>query len=82
MISIERLKWLQENKKHGDISAVVKQLNPKGSKKGISNTEALAIINGNLWGKHGAEFCNALEKLIKKRNRILKLESKRYATAS
>lgn len=79
-ITPQRLKWLQDNKGHGDVAKVVKNLNPKATPKGITYSEALSIINGNLWGKWGNAFCNELERLITKRNKKEQREKAKYQT--
>ena len=78
MITEKRLKWLQGNKQHGDTAAVVKLLNPKNSKYGISYSEAGSIINGLLWGRHGQAFTDALEKRIDLRLIAKASEEKKY----
>lgn len=78
MITEERLQWIRDNKEHGDIKAVVRELNPKNNKKGVTETEARSIINGNLVGKWGNAVVNALEKRIKARNK----QKQRYANVA
>ena len=80
MITAERLRWLQDNKIHGEVAAVVKKLNPKKSDKLISYSEALSIINGNLWGTHGKLFTDELEKVIRTRLAAAEKEKAKYAT--
>lgn len=79
-ITEERLKWLNDNKAYGEIAKVVKQLNPNDSKKGIDYTTAGSIMAGNLWGKWGAAFTDALEKSINARLKQEAKEKAKYAT--
>lgn len=80
MITDKRLKWLQAKKKRGDILAVVKELNPKNSKNGVTYSEAASILNGNLWGTFGQAVTDTLEHLINKRNRQIEKDKKKYST--
>lgn len=80
MITAERLRWLNENKAHGEILKVVKQLNPKNTTKGISYTAAGSILSGDLWGRWGASFTDALEKTIRERQKREAREMAKYTT--
>jgi hypothetical protein len=79
MITEDRLKWLQQNKQRGDVAQVVRMMNPKNNKKGITYNVGASIINGNLWGKWGAAFTENLEKYITDRNKRIEEESKKYS---
>ena len=82
MISQERLKFLQDNKQRGDIANVVKLINPKAKINGLKFSVAYDIIDGRTWGKYGKQVTDAMEKIIKDRQRILKIEKSKYAKAS
>ena len=79
-ITKERLKWLQKNKEYGEVSATVKKMNDAG--QDITYTEALAIINGTLWGAWGKLFTDALESLILERINSVKAEKEKYTIKS
>lgn len=80
MITDEKLTWLQQNKRRGDIAAVQKKLNPKNNPNGISLPECGSIINGNLWGKWGKIFTDALEQHITDRAKAEAAEKEKYTS--
>ncbi len=82
MISKEKLEFLQANKQRGDIAQVVKNLNPKASIKGLKFPTAYDIVDGRIFGKWGLPVTKELEKIIKDRQRILRIEKNKYAKAS
>lgn len=78
----ERFKFLQDNKQRGDITEVVRILNPKNNPKGVTYSEANSIIHGTLKGKWFDAVTNTLENIITKRQRRIKREQKKYSTVA
>lgn len=79
MVTEIRLKWLNNNKKYGDVAAVVKAINGNKKKAILSYNEAISIINGNLYGTHGNAFIEALEARINDRLKLIANDKEKYS---
>lgn len=72
MVTKEKLRYLKDNRQHGDTKAIADELK-------IGYNTVVQILRGAFYGDHGDAVVQAAEKLIKSRARRIRKEAKKFS---